>query len=222
VTTQTAGPEAPLMQGRIQMPDGRSVSFSTRDVSLTESITSGFGAPVTVSLDSSSTVVRAYVTLEWNGIPARSEARDTERNLKLAVRWLDEEGNPVDPTFIAQGTSFWGEITVSKTLRRGITEVALVQILPSGWEIENLRLTGEELPEFLEGSNQAEYTDMRDDRIMWFFDMDSSRSSYRFAVKLNAVTVGRFDLPPTLCEAMYDSAFTATKAGAQVRVVERK
>jgi hypothetical protein len=100
--------------------------------------------------------------------------------------------------------------------------MALVQILPSGWEIENLRLTGEELPEFLQNANEAEYTDIRDDRVMWFFDMESSRQSYRFAVKLNAVSVGRFDLPPSLCEAMYDNSFVAVKAGRQVRVVARR
>ena len=97
-----------------------------------------------------------------------------------------------------------------------------MQILPSGWEIENTRLSGEELPPFLEGSNQAEYTDIRDDRIMWFFDMEGTRSSPRFAVKLNAVTVGRYDLPPTLAEAMYDNAFLAIKTGGTVRVIERR
>lgn len=218
----TEGPDVPMMQGRIQLPGGQSVSFTTRDVSITETITAGFGDALTVALDAASTAQRAYVTLEWSGIPPRAESLDTKRNLDLAVRWIDEDGKPIDPSTIEQGTTFWGELTVSKTLRRAITEVALVQILPSGWEIENLRLTGEELPKFLQGANDAEYTDVRDDRVMWFFDMASSRSSYRFAVKLNAVTVGRFDLPPSLCEAMYDNSFLAVKAGRQVRVVAKQ
>ena len=74
VTTLTQGQDVPLMQGRIQLPGGQSVSFSTRELSITESISSGFGEPVTVTLDASSTITRAYVTLSWSLSPAPVES----------------------------------------------------------------------------------------------------------------------------------------------------
>ena len=104
---------------------------------------------------------------------------------------------------------------------------------PDSWGWEPIEILGPERP------HQREFMtivhDSRRDRLvflsydpqtkdpqMWFFGMQSSRSSLRFAVKLNAVTVGTFDLPPTLCEAMYDNSFLAQKAGRQVRVVSRR
>ena len=55
---------------------------------------------------------------------------------------------------------------------------------------------------------------------MWFFDLPWNQKSLDFVVKLNAVTVGEFILPPTLFEAMYNNKFKAVKKGKQVRVLE--
>ena len=142
------------------------------------------------------------------------------RNLTVAVTWYDDTGRPMNPARLTQGTSFWGVFRVGKTEDIALTELALVQIVPSGWEIENLRLSGESFPEFLNGRgiNNAEYTDIRDDRILWFFDMPRRERSREFAVKLNAVTKGQFYLPQVTFEAMYDDDFYASRPGRSVQV----
>ena len=101
----------------------------------------------------------------------------------------------------------------------------MVQILPSGWEIENTRLLEESTPLWAQGLkiNHEDYLDIRDDRIMWFFDVHRYEPLFNemdFMVKLNAVTIGEFDLPGTLVEAMYNGSFKATKAGKKVRVIK--
>ena len=97
--------------------------------------------------------------------------------------------------------------------------MALVQVLPSGWEIENTRLTNESMPYWMSEFqlDQEEYVDIRDDRIMWFFDIDRQQK-LDFVVKLNSVTVGEFYLPATIVEAMYNNNFKATKAGKKVKI----
>ena len=70
--------------------------------------------------------------------------------------------------------------------------------------------------------NQEEYLDIRDDRIMWFFDFPWNRKSLDFVVKLNAVTVGEFILPPTLFEAMYNNAYKAVKMGKKVNIIKSR
>ena len=47
---------------------------------------------------------------------------------------------------------------------------------------------------------------MRDDRVTYFFDITPAGPGFTrdFVVKLNAVTVGTFTLPPTLVEGMYN------------------
>lgn len=56
---------------------------------------------------------------------------------------------------------------------------------------------------------------------MWFFDMSSYAGCYDFLVKINAVTVGEFYLPPTLLEAMYNNDYKVTTEGVNVEVVTR-
>lgn len=93
-------------------------------------------------------------------------------------------------------------------------------MVPSGWEIENTRITGDQLPDWTKRFKQArvDYLDIRDDRLMWFFKMNYYGDA-EFLFKVNAITAGTFRLPPTQVEAMYDNQFKATKGGRQVKVL---
>lgn len=219
----TAGATAPRLSGAVLLPDGETVQFDTDERSVRIPIESGFGGDATVTLDANTDLERAFVAMEWEGIPLRSGARPVARNLSVAASWYRDDGRPLDPARLTQGTSFWGVFRVSKTDSRPLTELALVSMLPSGWEIENLRLSGEALPDFLAGRkvNVAEYTDIRDDRIMWFFDLEGYERSREFAVKVNAVTVGTFYLPQVTFEAMYDDDYYASRPGREVSVLPR-
>lgn len=214
--------QPPLVRGTIMLPDGKKVGFETEKISYQLEIESGFGQTVELYLDEKSTVKRAFVTLDWNGVPLKSDIGDESKNLALSVKWFDEDGMRCDPTELTQGHTFWGHFRVKNSAPFLIEELALVQLLPAGWEIENIRLSNETLPDWVPKKrlNREEYLDIRDDRIMWFFDL-YRREHLDFVVKLNAVTVGEFTLPPTVVEAMYNNNFKATKAGEKVIVKER-
>ena len=63
-----------------------------------------------------------------------------------------------------------------------------------------------------------EYQDIRDDRVYTYFDLRrNARHVYR--VRLNAAYPGRYYLPATSCEAMYDAGVNARVAGKWVEVV---
>jgi uncharacterized protein YfaS (alpha-2-macroglobulin family) len=192
-------------------------------------LTSGFGKSLIISVDDETGVDNIYVTLSWDGIPMKSTLKDENKNLKLDVVWYNEDGLAIDPSELPQGTTFYGKFTVTNISGlASIEEVALVQVLPSGWEIVNTRLLNESLPTWTDSYvlNQEEYLDIRDDRIMWFFDLREVYvdgkyvKNFDFVVKLNAVTVGEFDLPGTVTEAMYNNLFRASKAGKKVKVIK--
>lgn len=214
----------PRLKGVITLPDGQKNPFDTEEVGFEIELLNGFGQQVTVELDKGYTGQRAFATLSWNGVPLLSDVRDEAKNLTLKVEWLDDDGMVMDPTEITQGKTFWGHFTVGNpnSAYHLIEEVALVQVLPAGWEIENIRLSGEAHPDWMSrwSLNREEYLDLRDDRVMWFFDARYG-GRYDFVVKLNAVTVGEFTMPPTLVEAMYNNDFQATKAWPKVRVKAR-
>ncbi len=213
------------MIGEIRLPGGKTIPFNTTEMSHNLELTNGFGKPLEIFLDQRSTVKRLFATLEWNGVPLKSDLPDTVKNLTLAVEWLDENGLSIDPTNLKQGRTFWGHFQVGKTSSFGqsIEELALVQILPAGWEIENIRLTDEAQPAWMAKwrLQQEDYLDIRDDRIMWFFDLPVDAKPLDFVVKLNTVTAGKFQLPSTSLEAMYNHLYLARKAGKKVTVTTR-
>lgn len=211
----------PRLNGTITLPGGEKVPYDTEDISFDLELSEGFGREITVELDKSYSAKRAFSTLSWNGIPLKSDVTDMEKNLTLKVEWLNEDGMAINPADLVQGKTFWGHFRVSSpsTTYRQIEEVALVQVLPAGWEIENTRLSGEAQPGWMSqwSLNREEYLDIRDDRIMWFFDLNYPHS-LDFVVKLNAVTVGEFTMPPTIAEAMYNNDFQARKVWGKVTV----
>jgi len=211
--------EDEVMQGEIFLPNGEKVKFKTEQPTYELPITQGFGKELEVIIHSKAKV---FGNLEWEGIPLRDTVTTESKNIDLKVEWLDEDGMIINPENIEQGTAFWGHFTVKKKGYRKIEEMALVQILPAGWEIENIRLLGGKLPEWMKNYalNTEDYLDIRDDRVIWFFDFYTPKAE--FVVKINAVTVGEFFLPPSLAEAMYNHNYRATVAGKKVKVSERK
>ncbi|MEN8153271.1 MAG: MG2 domain-containing protein, partial [Acidobacteriota bacterium] len=217
--------ESSLISGYIKLPGRDRSQFSLKDLKYTVNITKGFGKKATVLIDKKTTLKRTFVTLQWNGVPLKPDVRNSSENLVLKVEWLNENGMRIDPGLLEQGSTFWGYFSVRPGFysRSNLSELALVQVLPSGWEIENIRLSGEDLPEWLRKKkiSRTKYTDIRDDRIMWFFDMPGYSKGLNFAVKLNSVTAGKFTLPPTIFEAMYKNNYKAVKKGYNVEVKRR-
>jgi uncharacterized protein YfaS (alpha-2-macroglobulin family) len=224
VTNRNVHKERETLAGFITLPGGKKVKFDTAELKFSVPVESGFGetGEVYVNRDSK----RAYVLVEWSGVPMDAKVENETKNLGLEVEWLDEFGDRIDPASIKQGVTFWGHFRVRMAGYRTsrLDELALVQVLPSGWEIENTRLLKEQTPPWMEGwnLNREEYLDIRDDRIMWFFDLLNHRTTYDFVVKINAVTVGEFTLPPTLFEAMYDNKYKSVRKGKPVKIINHE
>lgn len=212
------------LAGEIVLPEGKRIPFDTPQIAFSQTVSSGFGQNVTVKLSAASTVQRAFVTVDWSGLPLEYTGRNTARNLKLKVEWLDEDGLPLDISTLKQGSAFWGHFSVSNSTRNNLNELALVQLLPAGWELEHDLLSAEKRPSWMRKFNlgNEEYSDMRDDRAMWFFNLPVYSKKMDFMLRVNAVTAGSFNLPPTIAEAMYNNRYHAEVKGRIVRVTERK
>ena len=61
--------------------------------------------------------------------------------------------------------------------------------------------------------------DIRDDRVIWFFDLPKG-SSKTFRMKMHASYLGEFTLPAIKCEAMYDPHIVANTASGTAKVTE--
>jgi hypothetical protein len=159
-----------------------------------------------------------FVRVITEGVPARGAEESAESNLTLAINYADTDGNAIDPTQLEQGKEFIASVTVRNTGVRGnYKNLALNQIFPSGWEINNLRLEGTE--DRLNGDKPT-YQDIRDDRVYTYFDLAANQTK-TFKVLLTASYYGSYYLPAVSCEAMYDHSIYARKKGQVVEVVKK-
>jgi uncharacterized protein YfaS (alpha-2-macroglobulin family) len=158
-----------------------------------------------------------FVTLEESGIPLESEDMAFRRDLNMTVSFTDKEGRPIDVTRLTLGTEIKISVRVrSADILNGCRNLALTQVFPSGWEISNTRIgeegSGPENPLF-------NYQDFRDDRVNTFFDLYSDKEKV-FVFTATAAYAGRFYLPGTYCEAMYDNRINAKDKGMWIEVVQ--
>src|SRR6056297_2588448 len=120
---------------------------------------------------------------------------------------------------IRSGVSFIADVQITNTGSLDVEDLVLSQIFPSGWEILNQRILSWEQLGGGHSEDQAEYQDIRDDRVYTYFDLKRGETK-RFAVELNAAYVGEYRLPMVDCQAMYDKRYYARQPGRSVRVVE--
>jgi alpha-2-macroglobulin len=158
-----------------------------------------------------------FARIITEGIPAQGQEEDAQNNLGLSVRYTTVKGAPIDITSIEQGTQLVAEVSVThKGTRSYYENLALAQVFPSGFEINNLRLTDDNA--FLK-SGSYNYQDIRDDRVYTYFGL-SANETRTFKVLLTASYSGSFYLPAVSCEAMYDHSIYARQKGSLIEIVK--
>ena len=161
-----------------------------------------------------------FVRVLRQGIPSAGEEKSSSSNLDLTISYKTMSGADLDVTDIQQGTDFIAEVTITNQYNRGyLSNLALAQMFPSGWEIHNSRMD-----QGLDGYGRSDvptYQDIRDDRILSYFDLGNGRKK-TFRVVLNAAYTGKFYLPGVKIEAMYNSTIYATQSGRWVEVNKNK
>ncbi len=156
-----------------------------------------------------------YVSLVQKGKLPVGEELTEQNNLMVKTIFVDESDAPVNSDILKQGTEIIAVISVENTSRNEVKNLALTQIFPSGWEIVNTSFT-----EHGGGTTgQARFTDIRDDRVNFFFDL-KAKEKRSFKVKLNASYLGKYYLPGTQAEGMYDRSYFARNKGRWVEVVK--
>lgn len=162
---------------------------------------------------------KLYARLVVGAQPLSGDQQAMSSNIALNIRYLDANGQPIDPARITQGTDFTAEVTVKRqsAFSFPFDELALSQIFPSGWEIMNNRMSN--IP--VDGSSPVDYQDVRDDRVFTYFDLPNDKNDTQrvYKIQLNAAYAGRYYLPMVSCEGMYDNRLRATTVGKWVEVI---
>lgn len=155
-----------------------------------------------------------YANLVRKGIPMSPGTEKSEKGLSMKVDYLTMDLKPADHTSVSQGTDFMMLVKVLNNTFNTVENIALTQMVPSGWEIRNTRLF-----EANRGIKESAYDhrDFRDDRVNTYFSLKRGETK-TFVIFLNAAYKGEFSLPALWCEAMYTDNCYSRHPGALVKV----
>ncbi|MEM7675013.1 MAG: alpha-2-macroglobulin family protein, partial [Myxococcota bacterium] len=185
-----------------------------RSVSLTKAIyTQAFDVPEKKATDSKSRFAiknegesPVQIRLIRRGYPNIGATEPRSQGLKLDVEYSLQTDQFV------QGEDITAKVTVTNTSGRRLADLALTQIVPSGWEIRNDRFEGR-----YDAGGKYEYRDIRDDRVYTYFSLDS-KASKSFEIRLHSAFIGKFYLPPVQVESMYDPSVHAQTQSRWIEV----
>ena len=139
-----------------------------------------------------------------------------EASFNLSVSYVGLNGNPISVSSLKQGEEFTAVATVTNGPAQAFTDLALVQIFPSGWEIYNERILDATSDN---GAGKYNYRDIRDDRVLTYFNLAAGQTK-TFRVRLQAAYRGTYYLPSVSLQAMYRPSEQARTKDSWVKVEE--
>jgi uncharacterized protein YfaS (alpha-2-macroglobulin family) len=160
---------------------------------------------------------KGEVSYLWEAVGIDKDPKSLQQDdgVQIRRRYLDKDGEPVDLNNVKQGDLVVVELRM-ESLRGNLDNMIITDLLPTGLEIENARLsTSASLPWIKQGV-RPDYVDIRDDRINIFLTIRPEERRYYYTTR--AVTVGNFAVPAIRAEAMYDPDIYSEANRGQMRI----
>lgn len=202
-----------------QVNGGNKITVNNGKAISLERLTINGNANQKVSV-TNSTGGQIFVKVASSGKPIPNQSSqpkpdDVAENIALLIKYTDSNNSPIDVNNLKQGTNFKAFITIRDKVStsRSRDNMALSYAVPSGWEISNTRSSSDIT---MNGKSQYDYIDFKDDRVNIFFRLLGSNT---YVVNLTATYGGKFYLPITKCEAMYDGNTRASTGGSWINVL---
>jgi uncharacterized protein YfaS (alpha-2-macroglobulin family) len=146
-----------------------------------------------------------YLFLTISGRKKESYYKNISNGFNIERKYYTMEGTPIPAEGGIYSTNVASLIVVKLTITSymgRLDNIAIVDRIPAGFEIENPRI-GREHPINWLGKPTfiPEYTDIRDDRLMIFGNYNKKQGFFYYIIR--AVSKGDFVLPPVHGELMY-------------------
>ena len=155
-----------------------------------------------------------YITLARKGVPLIADKSRNEKGLSMKIDYVDLKMKPVDQKILKQGDDFMMVVKITNNTFDRIDNIALTEMVPSGWEIQNTRLFE---ADYGIKESVSDYRDFRDDRVNTYFTLLQGQTK-TFVMILNAAYKGEFYQPSVWCEAMYKSNCYSRFPGNPVKI----
>jgi hypothetical protein len=152
----------------------------------------------------------AFYQVIETGFDAHLPNKPVTDGLEVYREFIDRHGKPVIVTKLGEPVTVRVEIRSLK--QDSITNVAIVDLLPGGFEI-----AGDSLKP---GTRSAgcDYVDVREDRAVFFTSAGTGVKQITYQIK--ACNRGEFTVPPVFAESMYDRSVKARGVPGKITVVD--
>lgn len=159
-----------------------------------------------------------FAAVSVTGIPAQA-APAGRAGMQIRRRFLDLAGQPLNLDTLRQNTVFVLQIE-GRAETREAHQAVVQQGLPAGWEIVGRLGAGEVagMP-WLGTLSETVATPALDDRLAAILDLTPEAPEFRLAVRLRAVSAGRFELPGAQVEDMYRPQVYARQNTGRITVL---
>lgn len=169
-----------------------------------------------LALDVPAASAGMWLVVNSSGVRAGNDYKVGGNGLWVSRSYKKLDGSQVDPSSgsLKLGDVVFVEDQVENKTGAAIQNIALVDRLPAGFEIENPRLGRSTRPDWIKDEDlwAVDFMNMRDDHLEAFGTLAASDTK-KIVYSVRVVTSGKFTIPPIDAEAMYDSTLWARDKG---------
>ena len=160
-----------------------------------------------------------YYFWEVDGISADGSYKEEDSYLRIRRTFFNRDGREISSNNFIQNDLVVVRLSVEAQMDGTVENVAITDMLPAGFEIENTRLSEMPKMDWIKEQPEPEYRDIRDDRINMFTTVSHRRRDFYYMVR--AVSPGVYQLGPVQADAMYNGNYHSYHGAGVVKILEK-
>lgn len=169
--------------------------------------------PITISKTDNG---KLYYFYQTEGISRTGDVADQDKYLMVRKNFFDRFGKPISADNLEQNDLLVVKISVASSDKSIVQNVAITDMLPACFEIENPRLSADREYAWTKDRAIPDYLDMRDDRITMFTTVTGYVKNFYYLVRV--VSKGTYKMGPVSADAMYDGNYYSYYGARSVSV----
>ena len=202
--------EEPNFTGQVTTASGEVFEFDS-DLVFARTIEKSDG-PISITSAGNGKI---YLVRTSEGLAKKGLVPPYNSHIAVLRKWLDNKGEPIYMENLKVGDLINIEIELESLDKRHTSNIAIVDALPAGMEVENPKLVTSAISQRPKGSN-ADHMEFLDDRVILFTSIGSKKKVFRYALRIT--TTGIFELPPIQASCMYDPAIASLGESQKITI----
>jgi uncharacterized protein YfaS (alpha-2-macroglobulin family) len=153
----------------------------------------------------------AFFQVVEAGFDRQVPTQSITNGLEVYRELIDGNGHAASKVHL--GEALHVRLHIRSLQRQTVTNVAIVDLLPGGFEIVDTSLKGG-----VSWNHNVDYVDLREDRAVFF--TTAVASALEIDYKIKSCNRGEFVVPPVFAESMYDRNIKGRGLGGHITVTE--